>query len=117
MIDFVRPQPTIPRTREDILAVRSRLRAEYGELFDSVAALLFRKDPIGINFETNTDEYEPEAETILPRLRNCQSADDVQHVVHQEFIRWFGPDTAGTQERYTEIANDIFRLWQEYNKW
>jgi hypothetical protein len=103
----------VPRTREDILAARRRLRAEYGKLFDSVAALLFRKDPIGINFETNTGEYEPEAETILPRLRTCQSADDVRHVVHQEFVRWFGPDTAGPPEHYEEIANEVFRLWQE----
>jgi hypothetical protein len=106
----------MPRTREDILAARRQLRAEYGKLFDSVAALLFRKDPIGINFETNTDEYEPEAETILPRLRTCQSADDVRHVVHQEFVRWFGPDTAGPQEHYAEIANEVFRLWQEFRQ-
>lgn len=55
----------MPRTREQILENRRRLRAEYGELFDSMAALLFRHDPIGINFDgENTDEYEPEVETI-----------------------------------------------------
>lgn len=57
------------RTREQILEARRRLRVEYGNLFDSVAALLFRHDPVGINFDENTDEYQPEAETILPRLR------------------------------------------------
>ena len=103
----------MPRTREQILENRRRLRAEYGELFDSVAALLFRHDPIGINFEgENTDEYDPEVETILPRLRSCHSAEDVLQVVHEEFVRWFDSGTAGPRERYQTIASDIWQLWQ-----
>jgi hypothetical protein len=101
----------MPRTREEILEARHRARNYYGELFDATAALLFRHDPIGINFDHNTDEYEPEAETILPRLSDCSSSGDVQRVVHQEFIRWFG-DTAGSQERYLEIAQELWVLWQ-----
>jgi hypothetical protein len=105
----------MPRTREQILENRRRLRAEYGELFDSTAALLFRHDPIGINFDgENTDEYEPEVETILPRLRSCHSAEDVLQVVHEEFVRWFDSGTAGSPERYQEIASEIWRLWQAH---
>jgi hypothetical protein len=98
----------MPRTREEIMEDRRRLRTEYGELFDSIAALLFRHDPVGINFEENADEYEPEAGTILPRLHNCQSVDDVVRVVHEEFVRWFSADTAGPRESYEEIA---FEIW------
>jgi len=101
------------RTREEILEDRRRLRAEYGELFNSTAALLFRHDPVGINFELNTDEYEPEAGTILPRLRDCQSANDVQKVVHEEFVRWFGGSSAGPLESYAEISSEIWHLWQQ----
>lgn len=105
----------MPRTREQILENRRRLRAEYGELFDSMAALLFRHDPTGINFDgENTDEYEPEVETILPRLRSCHSAEDVLQVVHEEFVRCFESNTAGSPERYQEIASEIWRLWQSY---
>jgi hypothetical protein len=65
----------VARTRKEILQERRRLRSEYGRLFDSVAVLLFRHDPIGIAFDNeNTDEYEPETGTILPRLRGCESA-------------------------------------------
>jgi hypothetical protein len=84
----------------------------YGALFDDVAAVLFRHDPIGINFETNTDEYHPEARTILPRLRHCASAGDVLVVVHEEFRRWFGAETAGPASRYTGAAAAIWELWQ-----
>jgi hypothetical protein len=104
------------RARDEILESRRRLRAEYGKLFDSVATLLFRRDPIGMIFErdTNTDEYEPEAETILPLLRSCRSVDDVLRVVHGEFVRWFDAGTAGPQERYKGIALEIWQLWQEH---
>src|SRR5579859_1054758 len=100
------------KIRDEILESRRRLKAEYEELFNSMAALLYRHDPIGINFEDNPDEYESEAGTILPRLRSCHSADDVLQVVHAEFVRWFDSGTAGPPERYKEIASDVWQLWQ-----
>jgi hypothetical protein len=99
------------RKREEILEERRRLKAEYGELFDAVSALLFRHDPIGINFEDNTDEYDLEVGTILPRLRLCFSASDTLQVVHEEFVRWFGAETAGSTDRYKEVASEIWDLW------
>ena len=47
------------QTGEEIREERRRLRAEYAGLFDQVESLLFRHDSVGINFETNTDEYAP----------------------------------------------------------
>jgi len=102
------------QTREDIREERRRLKAQYADLFQSVSALLFRHDPIGINFEENTDEYEPEVGTILPRLETCHSAEDVLRVVHEEFVRWFDAGTAGSLERYREIAAEIWRFWVEH---
>lgn len=90
-----------------------RLRAQYGGMFDSIAALLFRHDPIGICCANNTDEYYPEARTILPRLRDCGSAEEALRMVHAEFVRWFTPKIAGPKERYAEIASEIWDLWQE----
>jgi hypothetical protein len=110
----VRLESYMSRTRDEIHEARRGIRASYGQLFDSTAALLFRHDPVGINFEDNTDEYETEAETILPRLRSCSSADEVLQVVHQEFVRWFDPATAGPPQRYAQIASEIWQLWQEF---
>jgi len=92
---------------------RHALKAEHGQLFDAVAAILFREDPIGIGFDdVNPDEYHPETGTILPRLKACKSADDALVVVHEEFVRWFDAPTAGPRERYQQIASEIWELWQ-----
>jgi hypothetical protein len=92
---------------------RGRLKAEYGKLFDAVAEILWRHDPIRICDEANPDEYEPEVETILPRLKTCRSAADVLTVVYQEFARWFGADTAGPEDVYREAAEEIWDVWQK----
>jgi hypothetical protein len=92
---------------------KKRLKEKYGKLFDATAALLFQHDPICINFEENIDEYELEARTILPRLRNCRCAADVTRVVHEEFVRWFSFE-AGPVERYEKIGEELWRLWNDH---
>lgn len=48
-----------------------RLRRQYQGLYDEVLAILARHDPIGIVFgDESLDEYEPEVDMILPRLRD-----------------------------------------------
>ena len=101
---------------EDFLEEKKRLKETYGPLFDEVAEILFRHDPIGINFETNTDEYEPEVETILPRLEGANSASELRRIVHEEFVRWFSADGVcdyliGPEEKYEAIAREI---WAAY---
>jgi len=95
-----------------MLAERALIKAEYGQLFDAVSALLFQHDPIGIQPEVNS-EYDLEARTILPRLKECQSEEDVKKVVHQEFVRWFDDPIAGPAELYRDMAHEIWRLWCE----
>lgn len=98
---------------EEIKQERQRLKREYRELYDEVLEILFRNDPIGINFEINTDEYEPEAGTILPRLKEARSPEDLQNIIHQEFVRWFGADIAGSRAKYAKIAQEV---WNDYKK-
>lgn len=105
-------------------AVSARVRAEkaarraavepYREVADAVSAVLFRRDPIGINFEDNTDEYDAEAESIVLRLAAAPATDSVETVeviVHQEFIRWFDEKMAGPRDRYRDIAREIWDVW------
>jgi hypothetical protein len=90
---------------------RKQLKGEYKVLFEGVSSILFKHDPIGLNFEENIDEYDPEARTLLPRLPKCSSAADVQNALHEEFVRWFAPDLAGSPETYADAAAEIWALW------
>lgn len=98
---------------EEIKQERQRLKREYRELYDEVLEILFRNDPIGINFEINIDEYEPEVSTILPRLKEARSPEDLQKIIHQEFVRWFDADIAGSRAKYARIAREV---WDAYKK-
>ena len=99
--------------REEILQERRLLRNEYRQLYEDLTQLLFRHDPIGINFENNPDEYQTEVGTILPRLCGCKSEDDVLGVIHEEFVRWFDRATAGPKESYAKIAAETWQLWKQ----
>jgi hypothetical protein len=103
------------RTRKQILEERKQLKIEYGELFDAVSQILYRTDPMGIGIAAgnpNTDEYDPETGTILPRLKICISEDDVIRVVHEEFVRWFNLDIAESPSWLRQTAAKIWQLWQ-----
>jgi hypothetical protein len=95
-------------------AERDALKRQYGKLFTAISQVLFEADPMGINFEINTDEYEPEVGTIIPRLSSAQSAEDVQAIVYEEFCRWFDPVSTGPREKYAAVSAKIWTLWLEY---
>lgn len=93
---------------------RKDVKRAYGELFDRVSAVLFAADPMGLNFGSNTDEYDPEASTIIPRLSGCHSTSDALTVIHEEFVAWFDLDADEPVEKYRQIAEDIWNLWQHF---
>ena len=96
--------------RDDTKRRRAELKHRYGLAYRQLSEILFTQDPIGIRFETNTDEYEPEVDTILPRLRTCSDTAEVNRVVHEEFVRWFGTSEAGPSAKYQTIAK---KIWAE----
>ena len=93
---------------------REQVRQQYPELFQEINRLIFEADPIGINFGHNTDEYEPEVGTIIPRLKSCESPSDVRKVIHEEFVRWFDAEMAGSESNYEELAERVWEIWQKH---
>jgi hypothetical protein len=81
------------------------------ELVASLEALLFRHDPIGLDFGDNIDEYRAEAETICLRWVEAASEADLQRIMHEEFVVWFGADTAGPADRYAAAAEEAWRTF------
>jgi hypothetical protein len=109
---LIEPRP--PDWAEPARMKRPAVKAEFGRLFQEVSEILFRYDPMHINYGSNTDEYEPEVGTILPRLKECRSAHDVQAIVFDEFGRWFG--LPGEQERYRVPSEGIWLAWRQFKK-
>ena len=107
------PPEILEKVNRDRIA-RENVRRQDPELFAAISNAMFQHDPIGISSTTNTDEYDPETGTVIPRLASCTSADDVAIVLHEEFVKWFGESTAGDRGRYFDLANDIWSLWQNH---
>lgn len=75
---------------------------------------------MGLNWETNTDEYEPEVQAILPRLREAATVDDLRRLLHEEFTRMFSVSgepihphvlTTRAQERLDAAAEEMWKMW------
>ena len=109
--------------RERRLAYTARLKRKFGELYPEVLAIIQRHDPIGIAF-VGDNEYDPELGTILLRLGDAHSEDDLRRIIYEEFVWWFSDyklqtwqerlatTSAGTEEKYQEIAHEIWLLLQ-----
>ena len=104
-------QQAVKREREK----RAELKSKYRDAFERISALLFQFDPMGIAFETNTDEYDPEVGTILPRLNSCSSSEEVLDVVCEEFARWFGIEY-GDRDRNRALATALWNEWRLLNE-
>lgn len=110
--EWERIQDEVRAAKEHRLAQTATQR----ELVDAISATLFEADPVGIAFETNTDEYDAEAETIVIALPNAAGPRDVAALTHAAFVQWFGAATAGPLERYDHIAHEIWRLWRQLQR-
>jgi hypothetical protein len=58
---------------------------------EELSAILYKHDPEGLaKMGAPSDEYNSEAEIILPMLVECDDADDVQELLYDTFAAMFG---------------------------
>ena len=88
------------------------LHARYGDLYERITAILFRHDPVGLNFDDNTDEYAPEARRIAWVLSTLSSVDEARRTIRDIFAASFDDRLAGPESRYQRAAEDIWGLWE-----
>ena len=81
------------------------------DLVSDVTALLYRLDPLELApVGVPADEYRPEAETITQRVGEAQTAEELERIMHEEFVAWFSPELAGPPERYAALARETWTL-------
>ncbi len=93
------------------MQLRKNELEEYENLRNSITKIFAKYDPIGIAYESNPDEYDLEAKTILRKLDRCNSVNDVTNIVYQDFKSWFFPDVIGERNNYIKISDEIWNLW------
>jgi hypothetical protein len=93
------------------------MKARYQSLVAAVARAIDDADPIGLlEGGAPADEYGPEIGTIVPRVVKARNADEVTAMLHEEFLRWFGEETAGPAQAYEAAARDIWGAVIEFRK-
>jgi len=90
------------------------METRYKTLAAAVERAISEADPIGLlEGGAPAHEYSPEIGTIVPRVVSAQSVDEVTAVLHEEFLRWFGSDTAGPRQAYEAPALRIGMRWYD----
>ena len=84
-------------------------------LYDELLEILFQLDPIGVH-RTSAEKFVPELATILPRLRDARSPEDVEQIIQQELRRWYGRRRLANQdpERLTDATIAICTAWNRF---
>ncbi len=89
------------------------IRAEHGPVVDAILEIFSRHDPIGLGAREDPLAYLPEVESLLARLEDAASEDDVRSLVHDEIQRRVD-EMAGPEMAYSAIARDIFGAWSRH---
>jgi len=97
-------------------AARKRFQAQYRALYDEVLEILFQIDPLGIHQQDNADKLVPETVSILARLRDARSAEDVEQLIHEELRRWYGRRRTAhlDPERLADATIAICTAWNRF---
>ena len=77
---------------------------------DALTELFFRHDPVGLaEIGAPEDEYWPEAEALIGRLREATSPEHLRQIVHTVFLEAFEDEqTCGPESAYEKIAQEIW---------
>jgi hypothetical protein len=108
-------QATSTGENERRRAARKRYQAQYRALHDYVLDVLFQLDPIGVH-QDNAEKFVPEAISILARLRDARTADEVEQIVLEELRRWYGRRRLANQdpERLADATIAICSAWNHF---
>jgi hypothetical protein len=99
----------------DLKNLHRAYKRDYARLVGVVSTAIDRADPIGLlAMGCPADEYAPEVGTIIPRLNAADSAEDVQTILYEEFVRWFGE--AGPRELYKNAADEVWKALSEFHR-
>ena len=114
-IQLVQPAPGQLDSARPLSLQPGRAGARRQVLAEAVARAIDDADPLGLLASgAPADEYASEIGTILRRIPGANGVEDVVVILHEEFSRWFGADTAGPRQAYAGAASRIWEAVQKY---
>lgn len=93
-------------------------KEEMKPLVQEVSSILFECDPMCLDFETNTDEYDFVADTVVLLLKDKETVDDVIEAVISSIKCWFSRDLSNykTNDKFISMSQRIWAAWSEYQR-
>ncbi|QOR61027.1 hypothetical protein ACM66Z_06090 [Sulfurovum sp. ST-21] len=81
-----------------------------------ISAILLKYDPMNVGAAiAEDDEYDLEAATILSRIKEVHTKEELADIVFEEFQSWYGKDAVGERKKYEAMAAEIWEIWHQYN--
>ena len=91
----------------------------YKDLISKISNIIFKYDPIEINFGHNNDEYDPEAESIVSKLKTVTSKEETINMVYEVFLHFFSDSVEIIGEKnsklYLDMTTEIWNIWINSN--
>ncbi len=84
----------------------------HGQLYPNLRAIFQALNPMKQK-NVDADSYDKEARTIILRLEECSSAQDVFAMMDEEFYRWHGTSPM-FHEFYDRITEAAEQIWAQY---
>ncbi len=94
---------------------KQQIKHLYGKLYGDLTDLFCRYDPMGlVNMGAPENEYEPEVQAVLPRLKEACSMNDLRYILYEEFTTQFSVVTERSKEKLDMATEEIWKLWQTW---
>lgn len=92
------------------------IKQTLGILVDNIAKTLYEHNSEIMLLDENIpeDEYDVEALNIVLRIFDCDNMEEVQNIVANTFVEYFGKCAVIRDQDYINIAKEIWILWEDY---
>jgi hypothetical protein len=90
------------------------LQKEYGNFYRAVSDIVFRHNPMELDGNHNTGDYDPEVDVLLSRIREAENLSALQELLFEVFLADFGEENCGSRERYDVAASEIWKAYERH---
>lgn len=88
---------------------------KYNLLINELQKIFNKCDPIGIYYEENNDEYDPEIQSILTKIKIGMDKSQLYELIYREFVYWFDKETVGEKKDYDSLTEEVYKILKKFD--